>query len=186
MAVQGNGTSATGDPGSPRYARDDENRGGTNQIIRPGQDSDAPAFIALIERCWSDYENCRLYVDADEPDLRALASYYAATGGALWIANEGKGMIATRPAIDLIWEICRVYVMPNYHGTGLANVLLHTAERYALDRGALEFELWTDTRFTRAHRFYEKNGYRRQSQQRTLHDTNGPFAEFRYWKAVQA
>lgn len=151
-------------------------------VIRPGRDSDAPAFIALIERCWSDYENCQLHVDADEPDLRALASYYAAGGGALWITDDGDGMIATRPSTIQIWEICRVYVMPDRHGTGLASTLLQTAEHYALEKGASEFELWTDTRFERAHRFYEKQGYCKQTRKRELRDTNGPFAELHYLK----
>lgn len=74
--------------------------------------------------------------------------------------------------------------MPTRHGTGLAAALLETAERHVRDAGALQLELWTDTRFTRAHRFYEKHGYRRQPEQRILHDTNGPFVEFRYFKSA--
>ncbi len=123
-------------------------------------------------------------MDADEPDLRALASAYAAAGGALWIADEGAGMIATRPGGGHLWEICRVYVMPDRHGSGLAAALLRIAELHALDAGATDLELWTDSRFCRAHRFYEKHGYVRQPEQRTLHDTNGPFVEFRYWKTA--
>ncbi len=64
-------------------------------LIRPGRDEDAPRFIALIERCWADYPDCVLDVDAEAPELRALASYYAGRGGALWLAGEGAGMIAT-------------------------------------------------------------------------------------------
>lgn len=121
-------------------------------------------------------------MDTDAPELRALASYYAQKGGALWIAEEGAGMIATRPSSNNLWEICRVYVTPERHGSGLGAALLQTAEQYTLDAGATEFELWTDTRFTRAHRFYEKHDYRRQSDERTLHETDGPVVEFHYRK----
>lgn len=102
----------------------------------------------------------------------------------MWIAGNGDGMIATRPTTEQRWEICRVYVMPDHHGTGLAATLLRVAERHAQEAGALGLELWTDTRFTRAHRFYEKQGYRRQPGQRLLRDTNGPFAEMHYLKAA--
>ena len=123
-------------------------------------------------------------MDVDAPELRALDSYYRRVGGALWIAGDGDGMIATRPSFDTMWEICRVYVKPALHGTGLASTLLTTAESYAFKSGAAEFELWTDTRFTRAHRFYEKHGYRKQPEQRTLVETDGPVVEFRYRKTV--
>lgn len=121
-------------------------------------------------------------MDADAPELRALATHYARNGGALWIAGDGDGMIATRPSHASIWEICRVYVMPALHGTSLAATLLETAEAHANQSGAAELELWTDTRFVRAHRFYEKHGYTKQPEQRT--DSADSFTEFRYSKRV--
>jgi GNAT superfamily N-acetyltransferase len=139
-------------------------------LIRPGSDEDAPHFIALIERCWADYPDCVLDVDAEAPELRTLASYYAARGGALWIAGEGEGMIATAPEAAGTWEICRVYVHPDRHGTGLGAALLRTAERHAIARGARLLFLWSDTRFTRAHRFYQKHGYAQGAETRALHD----------------
>ncbi len=145
--------------------------------IRPGQDSDAPAFIALITRCWADYPGCVLHVDAEEPELHALASHFAARGGALWIAGEGIGMIATRPTRDGTWEICRVYVHPEHHGTGLAHRLMDLAEAHS---GAPAFELWTDTRFGRAHGFYAKRGYQRR-ETRALGDLSNS-SEYRYEK----
>ena len=136
----------------------------------------------MITECWADYENCTLDVDADAPELRALATYYAQLGGALWIEGDGHGMIATRPSHASMWEICRVYVMPAKHGAGLAAYLLNTAETFATQAGATTLELWTDTRFNRAHRFYEKHGYRKGPELRHGADTAGPFSEFRYSK----
>ncbi len=60
------------------------------------------------------------------------------------------------------WEICRLYVHPERHGTDLGRRLLHEAERHAIAAGAADLVLWTDTRFHRAHRFYEKQGYVRR------------------------
>lgn len=123
-----------------------------------------------------------LDVDAEAPELRALASYYRGRGGALWIAGAGEGMIATAPADAGVWEICRVYVHPAAHGTGLGARLLLTAEARATAAGATGFMLWTDTRFTRAHRFYEKHGYTRDGPSRELHDLARSI-EYRYAKA---
>lgn len=151
--------------------------------IRPGRDDDAPRFIALIERCWEDYPGCVLDVDLEAPELRALASYYAGRGGALWIAGEGVGMAATAPADAGAWEICRVYVHPSQHGTGLAARLLATAEAHAVAAGAGALLLWTDTRFERAHRFYGKHGYRRTGETRELHDIADSI-EYRFVKPL--
>lgn len=72
--------------------------------------------------------------------------------------------------------------MPANHGAGLAATLLDVAENHAVASGATTLELWTDTRFARAHRFYQKHGYQKQPGERTLTDVNGPFTEFHYVK----
>jgi GNAT superfamily N-acetyltransferase len=114
------------------------------------------------------------------PEYRALASYYAGLGGALWAAEQDGavvGMVATRPLGDGAWEICRVYVHPSLHGSGLGHALLDVAEAFA--SGADRFVLWSDTRFERAHRFYEKRSYVRAGPIRVLHDISSSL-EYRY------
>ena len=149
-------------------------------MIREGRDADD--YIGLIWACWSRYPGVRMDVDAEMPECRALASYYSEQDGMLWAAERDGaviGMIATRPLDDGVWEICRVYVNPSAHGTGLGHDLLDTAERFAT--AAKRFVLWTDTRFTRAHRFYEKRSYVRSGPLRVLHDISSSL-EFRYEK----
>ena len=46
--------------------------------IRAGRDSDGTALIALIWACWSAYPGVRMDVDAEMPELHALATYYGA------------------------------------------------------------------------------------------------------------
>lgn len=131
--------------------------------IRPGRDCDADAIIALIWSCWSQYPGVKLDVDGEMPELRALATYYRTHGGAFWVAEAlgggVAGMIATRPSAGGGWEICRVYVRPDLHGGGLGHRLLDLAEAHAIDAGSARLELWSDTRFARAHRFYENRSY---------------------------
>ncbi len=154
--------------------------------IRAGQDTDADGFIALIGACWAEYPGVVLDVDGEIPELRALASYYADKGGALWATEAGGrilGMVATVPHAADTWEICRVYTLPSTHGSGLGHRLLATAETYAREAGAKRLVLWSDTRFDRAHRFYEKHSYIRHGPIRVLHDISNSF-EFSYAKPV--
>ena len=68
-----------------------------------------------------------------------------------------------------------MYVSGAHRGAGLAQSLIDAAEGYAREHGAAAMKLWTDTRFERAHRFYEKHGYVRQPGLRELHDlSNSP------------
>lgn len=125
-------------------------------------------------------------VDREMPELHALASYYGNKGGALWVADDVSGvagMIATRPLDSATGEICRVYVRPSLHGSSLGHELLTTAERHAINTGAQRLVLWSDTRFDRAHRFYEKRSYVRRGPVRVLHDISNSL-EYAYAKPV--
>ena len=155
--------------------------------LRPGRDEDADGFIRLIGDCWAEYPGCVMDVDGEVPELRALATYFAEAGGALWVAELAErviGMAATRPmGQDAAFEICKVYVAKEARGSGLAHDLLRAAEAHARAAGAERLVLWTDTRFETAHRFYEKRGFVRQGPIRVLHDLSNSL-EFRYVKPI--
>jgi GNAT superfamily N-acetyltransferase len=154
--------------------------------IRTGRDSDAAGFIALIGACWGEYAGIVIDVDAELPELRALASHYADKGGALWTAEaDGRivGMIGVVPHSDGAWEIVRLYTLPPYRGAHLAPRLLTAAEAHARSAGATRLTLWSDTRFERAHRFYEKHSYVRRGPIGVLHDLSNSL-EFGYAKPV--
>ena len=156
-------------------------------LLRPGRDADAEGFIRLIGDCWSEYPGCILDVDGELPELRALATYFAEAGGALWAAEQdGRviGMAATRPmGQEAAFEICKVYVVKEARGTGLAHHLLDAVEAHARAAGAERLVLWSDTRFATAHRFYEKRGFVRQGSIRVLDDISKSL-EFRYAKPI--
>jgi GNAT superfamily N-acetyltransferase len=157
-----------------------------NWLIRPGRDADGPAIITLIWACWSAYPGIKMDVEREMPELHALGTYYAGQGGGLWIAEADgavAGMIAARPLDAATWEICRVYVDPALHGSGLGHALLDQAERHAIAAGAGRLALWSDTRFDRAHRFYEKRSYVRFGAVRVLNDISNSL-EFAYAKPV--
>ncbi|NOG72515.1 GNAT family N-acetyltransferase [Roseicella sp. DB1501] len=157
-------------------------------MLRPGRDDDAAGFVALIGACWAEYPGCVLDVDGELPELRALASHYAAAGGALWAAErDGRvvGMIAARPGPEPgAWEIGRLYVEAGARGSGLAAALLAAAEARARAGGAERLLLFSDTRFDRAHAFYEKHSFLRQGPVRVLDDLSHSI-EFRYAKPLR-
>jgi GNAT superfamily N-acetyltransferase len=161
-------------------------------VLRIGRDDDTEAYIRLIGDAWREFPGVVFDVDAELPELRALATYFEEKGGRLWLAEgpaEGGsgplGMIATRPMReDGAWEIGRMYVAKAARGTGLAHKLLDTAEAHAREQGAERMVLWTDTRFNAAHSFYEKRGYVRQGAIRILDDLSKSL-EFRYAKPAR-
>lgn len=148
--------------------------------------------MALIGACWSEYPGIVFDVDAELPELYALASYYAAKGGMVWAAElDGRieGMIAVSPVRSSTrsstFEIGRLYLYPRWRGTGLAGRLLDQAEGFARAQGADRLALWSDTRFVRAHRFYEKCSYVRSGPVRALYDLSNTL-EFAYAKPLSS
>ncbi len=74
-------------------------------------------------------------------------------------------------------------MLPSPHGAGLGHRLLDEAEAHARAAGATRLVLWSDTRFDRAHRFYEKHSYVRHGPIRVLDDISNSL-EFGYAKPV--
>ena len=126
-------------------------------------------------------------VDGEMPELRALASHYTAKGGALWAAEAAGGivgMIAALPHEGGSWEIARVYVLGISAAAASAIGCSMWRRHMGRAAGAMRLELWSDTRFDRAHRFYEKRSYVRAGPIRALDDLSNSI-EFRYAKPVR-
>ncbi len=154
-------------------------------MIRAAIDADAPGIVALIAACWAEYPGC-VMDDAEVPELRALGTHYAAKGGRAWVAERDGaivGLVGVAPLNAGAWEIGKMYVSSGARGTGLAQALLATAEDHARAGCAAELRLWSDTRFTRAHRFYEAASYVSAGPIRALHDVSNSI-EFAYAKPV--
>lgn len=153
----------------------------TDGLIRPALDSDGVAVAALIEACFGEYPGC-LFDWSEFPELRAPASHFADKDGRFWVAGEDLvlGCIAATPKENgHIVELTKMYVAGGARGTGLAQALFGKLRDFAQEIGAGEIMLWTDTRFTRAHAFYEKLGFQKQDGQRFLGDISDTF-EFHY------
>ncbi|MDP3408874.1 GNAT family N-acetyltransferase [Bosea sp. (in: a-proteobacteria)] len=144
--------------------------------IRPARDDDSEPLARLIAACFAEYPNCAFVWD-EFPELRAPASHFAAKGGRLWIVDGPDGGIAGSLAATPLpeqnaVEITKVYAAPAFRGSGLAQALFAEALAFAQAGGHSEMMLWSDTRFARGHRFYEKLGFRRWPGERYLADVS--------------
>lgn len=147
--------------------------------IRDARDEDAEGLISLIDACWSEYPNCILDVDGECPELRCIATWFRQRGGWFWVAeHEGRivGSTGCLPTGNtLIWEFRKLYVAAIARRRGLGARFVRLAEEHAGRHGARYGEFWSDTRFTDAHRLYERLGYRRGTGMRRLPDISSSY-----------
>ncbi len=155
--------------------------------IRPARDEDEDGLITLIGGCFAEYPGCVLDVDGEIPELRAIATAFAARDGHFWVAEaEGSvvGCIGVAPAPDKAGvELLKLYVDSAMRGRGLGRRLVGLVEEDAARRDAAFIELWTDTRFADAHRLYERLGYERLPETRDLYDLSDT-VEYHYRKRL--
>ena len=141
--------------------------------IRPLRDQDAAGLIALIGAIWLSYPGIVFDVDAELPELKALASARAAQGGCGGVAERAGRVVGSAAVAPLAQpgtaELMKLYVAPQERRQGLARRLLGRAEDWAAARGLRRMVLWSDTRFVEAHAFYLAHGYR-QTGTRQLQD----------------
>lgn len=144
--------------------------------IRPARDSDSEPLAALIAASFAEHPNC-LFEWSEFPELRRPASHFATKGGRLWVVDAPEGGIAASlgatpvPEQNAV-EITKVYAAPAFRGSGLAQALFAEALAFAEQGGFGAMMLWSDTRFARGHRFYEKLGFRRWPGERYLADVS--------------
>lgn len=142
-------------------------------VVRSATDADSAALIALIERCWAEYPGCVMDVDNEEPWLRTPASAYAGKGGVFEVVEldgEVVACVGLQPEDVAAVSLHSLYVAESARRRGLGAELVGRVEAEARRRGATRVELWSDSRFTDAHRLYSRLGYRRLPGTRELHD----------------
>ncbi|MGZ0187031.1 MAG: GNAT family N-acetyltransferase [Alphaproteobacteria bacterium] len=158
------------------------------KAIRHAVDADGDAWGWLAARCWADYPGSVFDRHGELRDLDQVASYYTAKGGQTWSAildDRIVGTLAVAPseAGGNVWEVSKVYVDPNIRRRSIATELMAVAEAFVVERGGDQMILWTDTRFTGAHRFYERKGYVADGRTRDLYDLSNS-VEFFYRKRL--
>lgn len=154
--------------------------------LRPVKDEDADGLFGLVGRCFAEYDGVMLEPDGLDKDLAAYESELLAIGGAGFVLEEDGHILALvsgGPGEGGIYQLKRLYLDADLRGSGQALTLLHYIEGVARAHGAEEIELWSDTRFTRAHRFYEREDYAKSGRTRDLGDISNT-TEFHFIKTL--
>lgn len=151
-------------------------------LIRPATDTDGPAISKLITDIFADYENCHFVAD-EYPELAHPASYYAAMGGEMWVAEQDGEIVGCLAVAELLtpglFELHTVYVAQKARGEGLAWSMFNLATDLVDSREGNAIRLWSDTRFLEGHAFYEKVGFTKVPVVRFLGDVSDSW-EFGY------
>ncbi|MFC4171652.1 GNAT family N-acetyltransferase [Microvirga sp. GCM10011540] len=153
--------------------------------LRPAADADAQDLFGLLSLCFAEYPGCFVDPHDDLPDLRAPGSSFDRKGGAFWVVDDERGRVCACVAVDFpeegAAELHRLYVRPDQRGRGLGASLVRKVESFAREKGATRIFFWSDTRFTNAHRLYQRLGYVKVDGQRDLGDISGS-VEYRFEK----
>jgi putative acetyltransferase len=153
--------------------------------LRLAVDSDAQDLFGLLALCFAEYPGCFVDPHDDLPDLRAPGASFHRRGGAFWVLEDERGRICACVAVDFpeagAAELHRLYVRPGQRGKGLGASLVRHVERHAREQGAQRIFFWSDTRFTNAHRLYERMGYAQVAGKRDLGDISNS-VEYRFEK----
>ncbi len=146
---------------------------------------DAPAVVDLIGRVFDEY--AFVWEPRTEvPDLFAFERHYAGDTGALWVARLGArvvGSVAVERLPDGRAELHRLYLDAGLRGRGVGLALVETVLAWCRARGLAELVLWGDTPVDRAHRLYERMGFRRTGERALPGDVNAT-REYRYERRV--
>jgi putative acetyltransferase len=140
--------------------------------IRPFQDADAESVRSLIADVYAEY-GCS-FVDEEETHLADPSTFFRARGGDFWVAEDDCGVagsVAVWFAEEAEAELKSLYVRRDRRGSGLGERLVHLALDHSRQAGKRSVRLWTDTRFERAHRLYDRLGFERFGE-RELGDFN--------------
>ena len=88
-------------------------------------------------------------------DLRDVEAAYVA-----FFVAELDGRIVGTAGLSDEGSLERFYVLPEARGVGVGSALLAAVAEEARRRGHSELEIWSDKRFTDAHRLYQRLGAR--------------------------
>jgi putative acetyltransferase len=130
--------------------------------IREVGPGDRDAVVQLVREVLTEF-GFAFHVGGVERDLAEMGGRYGGDRGPFWVADDAGlavGTVAIRPKDETTCELKRLYLRPDRRGSGLGQSLYAHAEAFARSAGYARIWLDSSRRFARAHRLYERNGFR--------------------------
>lgn len=161
---------------------------GTYQL-RPATPSDVPGVIELIDGVYREYQD-RIFLEGADGDLLRIDDYYRRPGGEFVVlVDEAARVVAAHAVqpVDKSLGLCtfrRLYMKPELRGSGWGTRMMQWAIDWASAAGFRRVEFWSDTRFTRAHRFFRRLGFQHDGRVRHLDDGAMPYSEYFFWREL--
>jgi putative acetyltransferase len=149
--------------------------------LRPATAADEPQIIELIRTVYAEYGE-QLYLPGADRDLLDIDRMYAGRGGAFVVLDDDGRICASHATLPLAEQpgVCtfrRLYLSAELRGTGWGRKVMQWALDWAREHKLHRVEFWSDVRFTRAHAFFEKFGFRR-GEIREMTDGAAPYREY--------
>jgi N-acetylglutamate synthase-like GNAT family acetyltransferase len=154
--------------------------------LRDARDEDALDVIELIGGIFAEYPGCMLDVDGELPELRRVASWAREHGGEFWVGERDGRIVGCCGYTDVGdgLELKKLYVHRRERKSGLGSIFVDRVLAAAASKDKRYVDLWSDTRFSTAHRFYERRGWVR-GETRELGDKSDT-VEFYFRKELGA
>lgn len=128
----------------------------------------SPDQVREVRRLFEEYAaslSFNLCFQNFQQELDGLPGDYSPPGGGLWLAttdrDEAAGCVALRPLEPSVGEMKRLYVRPEFRGTGLGKRLTRKVLEEAVGIGYVRIRLDTTPEMTGAIRLYESLGFTR-------------------------
>jgi putative acetyltransferase len=150
--------------------------------IRPVEIGDNAAIISLIDGVYREYGE-HLCLDGAEADLVDTVRHYSRNKCVFVVLDDDGEVVGTHAVVPLDdrSDVCtfrRLYLRSDLRGTGWGEKLMRWAIDAAEQFGFHRVEFWSDVRFARAHRFFERLGFQHDGRVREMNDGWEPYREY--------
>ena len=150
-------------------------------LLRLAKQQDRQAIIRLIDQVLREYGDEICLTGADH-DLTDIDGHYQQVGGAFIVLDDEGTIRGTHAVVPdgIHHDVCflrRLYLEQGLRGDEWGIRLMDWTLEWAAAHGACRVELWSDTRFERAHAFFRRYGFRQDGRTREMHDGVEPYKE---------
>ncbi|MGB0578751.1 MAG: GNAT family N-acetyltransferase [Limisphaerales bacterium] len=152
-------------------------------MIRPARNSDREAIIEIIDTCLREIGD-RFFPEGEGQDLLDVDAAYTNKGGAFVVLEKDGQIIGTHATSPVDHEegiitFRRLYLKHEHRRQGHGYTLMKWAIEWSIEQGWKQIVFWSDTRFRRAHEFFETFGFVK-GETRDMDDGAMPYSEHRF------